>query len=190
MKHSIVPTVRTVCRGICCVLAGSVVIAGCSSAERDDSSVSTMTGQFETEPLADTSPVAVNDYGGLPSMMHQKMFHSQRLLAGMTTENYPLVESSAKELIWLSKLAEWKVVDTPEYEGFSAAFRGTAQDIVVSSKQRNMLAVEDAYARLTRACLDCHGYLREQGIHGMPGVTTWKNDDISTDIHASMMRVE
>ncbi|MCA9296406.1 MAG: hypothetical protein KC983_07805 [Phycisphaerales bacterium] len=183
MKHWTDSTASRPDGAMSCVLVGAMILAGCSYTEQDGAS---LTGTMDSEPLADSSPVAANDYGGLPSMMHQKMFHSQRLLAGMTMENFPLVQDAAQELIWLSKLAEWKVVDTPEYEHFSMAFRGTAEDIVAASAQRNMPAVEDAYARLTRACLDCHGYLREQGIHGMPGATTWKSDEASIELHAGL----
>jgi len=146
------------------LLAATLACAGCVNVNSERSS-----------SLADGSPVAEEDYGGLPSVMRQKMFYTQRVLSGMALEDYDMIAQNASELVWLSNLGQWSVVDSPEYEQFSTAFRECAQDISRAASAQDMARIEAAYAHLTRACLKCHVYLRDMDIVGLPGAQTYSS---------------
>ncbi|MEM7228657.1 MAG: hypothetical protein AAF432_07565 [Planctomycetota bacterium] len=104
-------------------------------------------------------------------LMRQKMNSSDDVLTGMVMGDFSRIESGARNLAFLSLQSEWAAVDTPEYMSFSQSFRSTAEEIADHANAKNMMSVEDAYARMTRSCLDCHAYLRQQGLNDLPGAT-------------------
>jgi hypothetical protein len=96
------------------------------------------------------------------------MVHANGVLSGITMGDFRLIEQSANELAFLSRLAEWQVHDTPEYLMHSEQFRGTVEALAAAAGRRDMEACESAYAQMTRSCLLCHAYLRKQGLVDMP----------------------
>src|SRR5712692_10924331 len=80
-----------------------------------------LTGHGE-EPKADKDKVA--------ALMRKKLDHSQKVLEGITTQDFKMISSHAEDLIAISKEAEWKVIKTPRYETHSNDFRREAEDLI------------------------------------------------------------
>lgn len=102
--------------------------------------------------------------------MRLKLHYAQRVLEGIATENYAVLEDSAARLKNLSGQAGWKVKASPEYERLTAEFARNTGALIKASKARNIDAATVAYFQLTVSCTTCHGYLRgERGVGLVPG---------------------
>ena len=74
------------------------------------------------------------------------------------------VGEQARELSALSKLAEFKVLKTPQYELHANDFRRALDDIQRAVTRKNLDAATLGYLDLTMSCVRCHKHVREVGI--------------------------
>jgi hypothetical protein len=95
------------------------------------------------------------------SVMQKKLSHSQKLLEGIVLSDMTKIGQNANELMTLSKLAEFKIYKTPQYDLHSNDFRRTIEDIQNAVKQKNLDAATLAYMEMTMSCVRCHKYVRE-----------------------------
>jgi hypothetical protein len=102
--------------------------------------------------------------GDLKRFMRQKLEHSQKLLEGLTLENYSLVAEQARALKEISEDARWRVSPNINYLRLSAEFRDLAQEVAEKAKQKNLDGATLAYVRMTVNCVKCHEYTRENAI--------------------------
>jgi hypothetical protein len=112
-----------------------------------------LTGRGE-EPKADKDKVA--------ALMRKKLEHSQKVLEGITTQDFKMISSHAEDLIAISKETEWRVIKTPRYETHSNDFRREAEDLIKAAKEKNVDAAALAYVDLTLTCVKCHKHVREE----------------------------
>jgi hypothetical protein len=96
--------------------------------------------------------------------MRQKLDHSQKVLEGLTLENYALVAENARALKELSEDARWRVSPNINYLRLSAEFQDLAQEVAEKAKQKNLDGATLAYVRMTVNCVKCHEYTRENRI--------------------------
>lgn len=101
------------------------------------------------------------------NLMQKKLAHSQKLLEGIAINDFDKIVRNAEDLISVSKLAEWKVLKTPQYELHSNDFRRTADVIVREAKAKNLDGATLAYVDLTLQCVKCHKYVREVRMTGL-----------------------
>ena len=84
---------------------------------------------------------------------------NQKIVEGLTTKNYEMIEQGALEVKLLVKGQHWFVIDTPEYKRFSREMEHSAQQLQTAAKQKNMDAAALRYFGMTMSCLDCHRYI-------------------------------
>ncbi|GIW83074.1 MAG: hypothetical protein KatS3mg105_4881 [Gemmatales bacterium] len=94
-------------------------------------------------------------------LMKQKLKHSQKVLEGLALGNFDEIAEHSRELIEVSKKAQWRVIKTPEYVMWSNEFRRHAEDLIEKAKQKNIDGVTLSYLNLTMTCVRCHKYVRE-----------------------------
>lgn len=94
-------------------------------------------------------------------IMQQKLLHAQKLLEGVAMANFPMLEKHAEEIIILSKRAEWRVLQTPEYARYSDELRRNAEAITRHAQKKNIDGATLAYLQMTLNCVECHKYVRE-----------------------------
>ncbi|MBA4150801.1 MAG: hypothetical protein H0X66_22035 [Verrucomicrobia bacterium] len=97
-------------------------------------------------------------------VMRFKLHYAQRILEGITMENYEVINDNAQKLKKLSNQAEWHIRETPEYQRFTTEFARHADALVKASQNENVDAATVAYFQMTVSCTSCHGYLR--GVKG------------------------
>jgi len=102
--------------------------------------------------------------GDLKRFMRQKLEHSQKVLEGLTLENYALVAENARALKELSEDARWRVSPNINYLRLSAEFQDLAQEVAEKARQKNLDGATLAYVRMTVNCVKCHEYTRENRI--------------------------
>jgi hypothetical protein len=60
----------------------------------------------------------------------------------------------------MSKEADWRVFENPDYEQQSVIFRRQVDSLVKAAKNKNLDAATLAYVRVTMSCVDCHKLVR------------------------------
>lgn len=92
--------------------------------------------------------------------MREKMSLSQRALEGVVTEDYELIISKGTRLSAMSKEADWRVFENPDYDQQSVLFRRQVDAMVKAARDKNLDAATLAYVRMTMSCVDCHKLVR------------------------------
>lgn len=92
--------------------------------------------------------------------MREKLGLTQKVLEGLTSEDFALVEERARRLSAMSLEPPWQVMDHPDYAQHSLAFRRQADALVRAAAARNLDGATLAYVRLTMSCIDCHKFVR------------------------------
>src|SRR5262249_28775793 len=94
-------------------------------------------------------------------LMRKKLTHAQKVLEGIALNNFDQIGRSAEELILISKGAEWRVINSPQYEVHSNGFRRAAEGLIEKAKDKNVDGAALAYVDLTLSCVKCHKYVRD-----------------------------
>src|SRR6188508_502625 len=92
--------------------------------------------------------------------MRDKLELSQRVLEGLATEDYDLIIAKGTSLSAMSKEADWRVFENPDYDQQSLTFRRHVNSLVKAAKDKNLDAATLAYVRVTMSCVDCHKLVR------------------------------
>ena len=92
--------------------------------------------------------------------MRDKLELSQRVLEGLATEDYDLIIAKGTRLSAMSKEADWRVFENPDYDQQSVTFRRHVNSLVKAAKDKNLDAATLAYVRVTMSCVDCHKLVR------------------------------
>lgn len=96
----------------------------------------------------------------LKYIMQRKLDHAHSILEALITEDFETLEDSAGALRALSEEAGWFVLQTPEYNERSTAFRRAVAEIEASAKERQLDRAALGYVEMTLKCIQCHQYLR------------------------------
>ena len=104
----------------------------------------------------------------LSGFMRAKLLHSQKILEGLTTEDYDMVAKHSQELSLLSQAEAWQVFQTPEYLQHSTEFRRSADALTKAAKDKNIDAAALAYVEVTFKCINCHKYVRRVRTAALP----------------------
>jgi hypothetical protein len=100
----------------------------------------------------------------LAKLMRKKLEHAQKLLEGIALNDLRKVEDNAADLMLLSKVAEFRVLRTVDYERHTNDFRRALDDMNRGVKRQNLEAVTLAYMDMTMTCVRCHTHVRETKI--------------------------
>ena len=92
--------------------------------------------------------------------MRDKLELSQRVLEGLATEDYDLIIAKGAKLSAMSKEADWRVFENPDYDQQSALFRRHVDSLVKAARKKDLDAATLAYVRVTMSCVDCHKLVR------------------------------
>jgi hypothetical protein len=102
--------------------------------------------------------------GDLHTFMRQKLDHAQKVLEGLSLENYALVADHATALRELSQDTRWRVSPDVNYLRLSAEFQDLADELARKAKQKNLDGATLAYLKLTMSCVKCHQYTRDNRV--------------------------
>jgi hypothetical protein len=93
-------------------------------------------------------------------LMQRKLQLSQDVLEALTIEDYELLGRSAKELRDLAE-SQWTEIDTPEYRAHLKNFWVVTEGMQEAAEKESVDRVAITYLQMTRSCLNCHEYLRQ-----------------------------
>lgn len=92
--------------------------------------------------------------------MRDKLELSQQALEGLALEDYDLLIAKGTKLSAMTKEADWKLFENPDYDQQSRLFRRQVDSMVKAAKDKNLDAATLAYVRMTMSCVDCHKLVR------------------------------
>ena len=92
--------------------------------------------------------------------MREKLELSHRVLEGLVTEDYELIIAKGTKLSAMSKEADWRVFENPDYDQQSVIFRRHVDSLVKAARNKDLDAATLAYVRVTMSCVDCHKLVR------------------------------
>jgi hypothetical protein len=96
-------------------------------------------------------------------LMRDKLVQMNRILEGITLDNFELVQESAETIGMISQATSWHVVNpTPQYQRISKNFQEQATDLERHAKERNVEAVTLDLIRMNLTCTQCHQRMREE----------------------------
>jgi hypothetical protein len=118
---------------------------------------------FGTVPdrAADDKAVQPPNADAMAKLMRKKLEHAQKLLEGIAINDLKKVDENAADLMTLSKLAEFRALQTPAYDRHTNDFRRTLDDMRRGAKNKNLEAVTLAYMDMTMTCVRCHTHVRD-----------------------------
>ena len=119
------------------------------------------------QPPAPKAP-AVRPQSDLEKLMQKKLALAQKLLSGIALNDLDPVQVNARELLTLSKLAEFRVLKTNAYELHSNEFRRSLDEMIKGAKDRSIDSATLAYLDMTLACVRCHKHVREVRVTRLP----------------------
>lgn len=93
--------------------------------------------------------------------MRAKLEHSQKVLEGLTLEDYDKIAKHAQEMSLLSQASTWQALQTPEYHDRSVEFRRSVDALTEAAKKKNLEGAALAYVEVTMKCVSCHKYVRK-----------------------------
>jgi hypothetical protein len=111
---------------------------------------------------------AIRPQSDLEKLMQKKLTLAQKLLSGIALNDLDPVQDNARDLLTLSKLAEFRVLKTPAYELHSNEFRRSLEEMIKGAKDRSIDSATLAYVDMTLACVRCHKHVREVRVTRLP----------------------
>jgi len=96
--------------------------------------------------------------------MREKLEHSQKVLEGITMEDYQLILVHSQKLSAMSQNSDWKMFRNPEYLEHSTSFRRYADTLTQAAKERNLDQATVAYLGMTMSCVECHKFVRRRRV--------------------------
>ena len=100
--------------------------------------------------------------------MRDKLELSQRVLEGIVTEDYDLIIAKGSKLSAMTKAADWRLFENPNYDQQSVTFRRHVDSLVKAAKNKDSDAATLAYVRITMSCVDCHKLVRGKLVASLP----------------------
>lgn len=95
-------------------------------------------------------------------LMRDKLKQMNRILEGLTLDQYDQVEDAAKTLRMISRATSWHISDpTPRYERLSKNFQEETVDLERHAKEHNVDAATLDLVRMNVTCAQCHQHMRE-----------------------------
>jgi hypothetical protein len=95
-------------------------------------------------------------------LMRDKLVQMNRILEGITLNDFEEAKDAAKTLGMISKAAAWHIADpTPRYERLSKNFQEQAADLERHANERNSEAATLDLVRMNVSCTQCHQHMRE-----------------------------
>lgn len=104
--------------------------------------------------------------------MRDKLELSQGVLEGLATADYDLIIVKGTKLSAMSKDADWRMFENPNYDQQSIIFRKNVDALVNAAREKNLDAATLAYVRVTMSCVDCHKLVRGKLVASTPDLPT------------------
>jgi cytochrome c556 len=99
-------------------------------------------------------------------LMREKLLHAQRILAGLTTSDYGLLQRETQALTAITRNPVWSELMTADLRPFANDFTKALADLSAASGRRDYDMAGASYSALTTACIQCHKHVMKSRVAG------------------------
>lgn len=92
--------------------------------------------------------------------MQAKLANCEKVLKGLVTEDFQLVNEGANQMKKISQATHWPKSDDQVYQHYSVEFRRQCDKLVEQALSKDLQAAHYSYLHLSSMCIDCHSYVR------------------------------
>jgi hypothetical protein len=92
--------------------------------------------------------------------MRAKLAMVHKIVDGLATEDFELIEEGATELVKISDSAAWQVPNDVYYRYYSANFEHAARALVKVAQAKSIEKATFSYVHVTISCTACHQHVR------------------------------
>jgi hypothetical protein len=96
------------------------------------------------------------------AFMRQKLAYSQGILEGLTLEKFDLVSKNAVLMRNMTQSNLWYRTRQVDYMRHTTNFQKSVDALYSGAVDKNLDAATDAYARVSRNCVECHRLVRAE----------------------------
>jgi hypothetical protein len=104
---------------------------------------------------------APSEKSKVQQLMQRKRELSHAMLDAIITKDFKRIRQDAKELIGISQVAEWRVLQTPRYMQYSTEFQESAEKLADNARDKNSDGTTLAFTQMIFSCVRCHDYIRQ-----------------------------
>jgi hypothetical protein len=98
------------------------------------------------------------------ALMQEKLLHSQRILAALTTSDYTLLQKETLALTRVTQSPRWSELMTAELRPYTGGFAKALADLSAAADKRDFDAASQSFSALTSACFACHKHVMRSRI--------------------------
>jgi cytochrome c556 len=106
-------------------------------------------------------PVGESKKSDRQLFMRGKLAMVQKIVEGIATEDFEMIEKGGMELAALAESAAWKSTQDPYYKHYSANFEHAVKGLVAAARSESVEKATFAYVHVTISCTACHQYVRD-----------------------------
>ncbi len=100
------------------------------------------------------------DHAERKQFMRGKLAMVQKIVEGIATEDFGLVEKGGNELLAIAETSAWKSTGDRYYADYSGSFEQAARGLIESAKSKSVEKATFAYVHVTFSCTACHQHVR------------------------------
>ncbi len=101
-------------------------------------------------------------------LMREKLAYTQRVLEGLTLENFRLVSENALKMRDLTHRDEWFISTSAIYKQATTNFQKNVDAVYMAAVDKQLKVGTEAFKRVIDSCVSCHESFR---VEQMPGAT-------------------
>jgi len=99
-------------------------------------------------------------------LMREKLLHSQRILASVTTSDYALMQKETQALTKITQSQEWNELMMGGLRPYTTGFVKALADLTSAAERRDYDAAGSSFTAMTTACIQCHKHVMKSRIAG------------------------
>lgn len=96
----------------------------------------------------------------LSEFMREKLAASNKILEGLATEDFKLIQDGAAKLQELGQAEKWRISNDVMYKQHSSEFNRVAAQLQKQAKEGNLEASALSWLQATMSCIECHKFVR------------------------------
>ncbi len=108
----------------------------------------------------------------LARFMRKKLDASNKVLEGLMTDDFEMIEKASNDLLKISMQERWRISADPTYARFSREYRNTINKLKAKAKKGSTDGTALAWMDVSMSCIECHDWVRNMVIadieHGSP----------------------
>jgi hypothetical protein len=110
---------------------------------------------------SEDQPVATGKSETEAALMRAKLASSQKILEGLMTQDFGLIENGGRELAKICEATQWHAKEDQVYAHYRDELRRSSQKLVQLAEDEDQDGATYTYMHSITTCTSCHDYCRD-----------------------------